>query len=313
MSAIAAVALIALGARLWNFLVPQGNRATPINASTVAAALTHLSIPMPDIPDAKTPLFATPSINITPDGRIVVFAATGSAGFVGFQRRLDSSESTRFFESETLTLSPDGRWLAFVADKKLLKVPLSGGAPTPLCTVQNDVRGACRLDDGTLVLTLSSEGGLCRIRESGCEPAPLTTLDADADELSNRWPEALPGARGVLYLVKNNRMESFDQAEIWAHDLVSGARRRLVIGGTMPRYVPESPEAGILIFSRDDHLRAARPDLRSLSLIGVPIDVWKDVQIQPERGIARFAVAREAGTLLHLNADRSIDQMERPR
>jgi dipeptidyl aminopeptidase/acylaminoacyl peptidase len=181
-----------------------------------------------------------------------------------------------------------------------------------MCDAPSAVRGGCWLEDGTVVLAQFTEGPLWRVSESGGEPTPLTELDRAAGELSHRWPEAPPGtpSRGVLYVVKTSHMDSFDQADIWVHDLRSGTRKHLVTGGTMPRYVPETPESGLLIFSRDDHLWATRLDLPSLSLIGVPVEVWKDVPMQPDRGFAGFAIARETGTLLYLNAVRSIYQGE---
>ncbi|GEM_PF-4775568 len=63
--------------------------------------------------------------------------------------------------------SPDSRWLGFPADRKLMKVSISGGAPIPLAEGKGlNIRGASWGADGYIVFTPDSNMGGSR-RKAG--------------------------------------------------------------------------------------------------------------------------------------------------
>jgi len=59
--------------------------------------------------------------------------------------------------------SQDSQWLGFLANGKLTKVSVSGGAPVTVSTTGQNVRGASWTPDGSVILTLGTtnlEGSL---------------------------------------------------------------------------------------------------------------------------------------------------------
>ena len=75
----------------------------------------------------------TPQLAVSPDGRMVVFAASRAAGRSSlWMRAFDSFTSQMLPGTEGASFpfwSPDSRFVGFFADGKLKKVDLSGGAP----------------------------------------------------------------------------------------------------------------------------------------------------------------------------------------
>ncbi len=282
------------------------------HAPTGPTQATHLSLTLPDDPD-RGQLSATLSLNITPDGRRIVYVASDAGGLRLFQRHLDEPDPTVIADARiagALFLSPDSRWVAYESAGHIVKSALSGGAPIPICTTDDQTRGGCWLDDGTMVVSRSIEGGLWRVSESGGDPALIVEPDRAAGELSLRWPEALPASRGILFVVKTSRLDSFDDADIWALDLKSKSRTKLITGGCAPRFIPDTPSSGLIIYSHHNHLWAARLDLATLTLSGIPLEVWPDVPLAPDYGLAGFAIARDSGTLVYIRSDHGISNTE---
>jgi serine/threonine-protein kinase len=309
------VVALAAAALVGGILAGSLLRGGPAGAGHAAgdAPPTHLALALPE--DANhVQGSATLSLNITPDGRRIVFVAADAGGTLTLnQRRLDESDSTLIASAHpagALFLSPDSRWVAFETGGHIVKSPLSGGVPVPICTTDDQTRGGCWLDDGTMVVSRSIEGGLWRVSENGGDPVLLVEPDRPGGELSLRWPEALPASRGVLYVVKTARLDSFDDAEIWVLDLRSKARTKLITGGCGPRFWPDTPHSGLLIYGHHNGLWAVRLDLDTLTLSGIPLEVWPDAPLSPDYGLAGFAVARESGTLVYLHGDRAISNTE---
>ena len=72
--------------------------------------------------------------------------------------------------------SPDSRFIAFLAQGKLKKIDVSGGAPVTLCDASLGATGAWNRDD---VILFTPKGGapLYRVSASGGTPSPVTTVD----------------------------------------------------------------------------------------------------------------------------------------
>src|SRR2546427_10043159 len=79
--------------------------------------------------------------------------------------------------------SPDGQWIAFFADGKLKKISVQGGAAVTLCDAPFD-RGGSWSEDGTIVFAPSTRAALSKVSSAGGTPEALTTLDAQAGEVT---------------------------------------------------------------------------------------------------------------------------------
>lgn len=189
--------------------------------------------------------------------------------------------------------SPDGQWIAFFAGGKLKKISASGGsAEVTLCDAP-DARGATWAEDGTITFTPDIRQGtvLMRVGSDGGIPKPLTTR-ADG-EITQRWPQILPGGRAVLF-TSNNVIGDFDAASLVVQPLPSGARKVVLRGGYHGRYVP----SGHLVYMHEGALFAAPFDLERREVTGQAVLVLKGVRSMMDSGYAEFALS-ETGLLLY--------------
>jgi hypothetical protein len=154
--------------------------------------------------------------------------------------------------------SPDGQWLGFVADDKLKKVSLRGGAAVVLCDAPR-LRGAS-WGDGFIAAALDTRGGISRVSEEGGPPKLLTPLNAENKEVTHRFPFVLPGGKVVLF-VADSKGGSYDEAAIVAQSLETGKRSILHRGGYFPRYLPSSGNSshdkGFLLYMSQGQRRCA--------------------------------------------------------
>src|SRR5258705_13555876 len=119
-----------------------------------------------------------------PPGRSFMFAASISSNRWRWQGPI--TLATRF--------SPDGQWIAFFADAKLKKIAVSGGATVTLCDAPNG-RGGTWTEDGTIIFSPNNAVGvnLLRVSSSGGTPEPFSKLEPG--EVTQRYPQVLPGGK----------------------------------------------------------------------------------------------------------------------
>ena len=99
--------------------------------------------------DATLDLFPGPAAIISPDGRMLAFAAIGPSGRQLFVRPIDQLQATALAGTEEATspfFSPDGQSIAFFASGKLKKIAVTGGAAFTICATEQG-RGGWWADD----------------------------------------------------------------------------------------------------------------------------------------------------------------------
>ena len=92
------------------------------------------------------------------------------------------------------------------------------------------------VEDGTIVFARDGESGLERVSAEGGTPEAFTTLDASRHESSHRLPELLPGGQAVIFTVKTDETQTWDDARIEAVSLRTRKRSVLITGGNNARY-----------------------------------------------------------------------------
>jgi eukaryotic-like serine/threonine-protein kinase len=159
---------------------------------------------------------------LSPDGKWVVFPATGSDGVTRmWLRALDSVEVRPLAGTESgnnlpppVFWSPDSRFIAFsstpgpFAPGQLKKLDIAGGPPQTICNVPASVPGGTRNRDGVIVFGANSSPGLLRVSAAGGVATPVTVVDRSRGELAHRFPHFLPDARHFLYLRISSRPEN---------------------------------------------------------------------------------------------------------
>jgi len=248
---------------------------------------------------AKTALdlIDRPALAIAHDGSMLAYAATSDGVTRLYLRKRDEGESRPLpgtTGASNPVFSPDDRWIAFFAENQLKKTSLDGSI-VALAPV-NGPRGVAWAGAGTLVYTSDAIGPVQAISADGGTPRPVTVLDSAKDERSHRWPEVLPGGGTVLFTVGTIASpDNYDGAAIDAVDIASGARRTVLEGAAMARYVPP----GYLVFARAGALYSVAFDAGRLATRGTPVPVVRGVAGDTPTGAAHFSCADD-GTLAYV-------------
>jgi Tol biopolymer transport system component/predicted Ser/Thr protein kinase len=229
------------------------------------------------------------SVVLSPDGRhLVTVVGDGSATEI-WLRPLDRLEGTRLVSaSGTETtyqpfFSPNGEWLGYVTPRELKKVPITGGAPITLCSLQRS-RGASWGPDDTIVIATTAASGLSLVPAAGGEPRSLTTLDEDRAEVTHRWPQWLPGGEAVLFTVGLQDVGKFDDATLEVVEVATGERKVVHRGGTYGRYVP----TGHIVYIESETLFALPFDVDRLEPTGSPVPVVEGISASLGEGGAQY-------------------------
>ena len=257
---------------------------------------TMLSIHVPE--EFAVRIDGAPVLALSPDGRTLAWVG-GTEGHL-YVRSLDSFEIRALPATENAVapfFSPDSQRLGFWKEGALMSIPLGGGAPSKIADVPTkprQVRGASWGDDGTIVLTPSISGGLFRVDESGGELEALTTLAADSDVRTHRYPQVLPGARTVIFTSDDKRTTEYhDDASIVALSMETGEQVVVLEGAGMARYA-----AGHLVYVREADLHAIAFDPETLETVGESRRIVAGVECQTMQGVAYFDLALD-GTLAY--------------
>lgn len=180
--------------------------------------------------------------------------------------------------------APDGSALAFRAGESLRTVSLDGG-PSGTLVPRGLSGGPDWGDDGFLYFP--SGGVLQRIAAHGGEPEAWTPPTDGVQ----RFPQALPGGRGVLFTIESPGTPERGTVAAWipGEDTV-----RTLVTGTRGRYV----DPGFLLFSTaDGALRAAPFDLRRLRITGPSVVLLDDDDLRGGPA-SKFVLSRQ-GDLLY--------------
>ncbi len=158
-------------------------------------------------------------------------------------------------------------------------------------------RGGSWGENGTIIF--GKWDGLWRVSSSGGSPEPLIA------EGRIRYPQILPGGRGVLFQVDQKT------SSIGVLSLDTGQKRILVDRCAKGRYV----STGHLLCAQGGSLLAASFDLDSLEVRGPAVPVLDDVWMANAGNLAEFEVS-EGGSLayvspLHVNSEDALVWVDR--
>jgi len=240
------------------------------------------------------------SVELSPDGRQIVYSSDGEDGRTMSVRALDQLEGTPLVNGSSQNqpyhpfFSPDGRWVGFVTPTELKKVPITGGTPIALCKV-NRGRGASWGPDNIIVFAPTRTGGLFTVSAAGGEPVPLTTLDKEDDEGAHYWPQVVPGGQAI-FTVLHQGSGVADEGVIESVDLATGERKVLHRGGAYGRWVP----SGHLVYIRENTLFAMPFDIKRMEATGSPSPMVQGVTTNSGNGGSQISFSQN-GTLAYVS------------
>ena len=234
------------------------------------------------------------NVAVSRDGTMQALVAFDAEAVPRLLLRTESEVEPRLLQdTERATspfFSPDGKWLAFVRDGKLFKIPVGGGPPVHLADTSVQTRGATWSRDGYIYVTPDATTPIQRVSENGGSLAAVTKLDDSRGERTHRWPEALPDGKTVLFTCDDqSSTEYYDDARIEAVRPATGERKVVLEGASMARYAGN----GYLVFARGGKLYGVRFDPGSLATSGTPFPVVEGVATDVATGAVAFAVSED--------------------
>ena len=217
---------------------------------------------------------------LSPDGTHIAYVATTDrSGAQIYLRDLRVDEMRVVSSAETPYnpfFSPDSAQIGFVANGKLWRAPVAGGAPFEIGTVDATIVAWHGPSDGFIYSGGGS--GISRIPEAGGTREQITTVDKSAGEVAHRFPTIVPGGRGVLFTIYKGSLEN---ARIGIVDVTTKKWRVLMDRtGHSAVYVP----TGHLVYLRTGVLMAAPFDPSRLELTGPSAPVMAGSPVQQRRG-----------------------------
>jgi serine/threonine-protein kinase len=187
------------------------------------------------------------SVAVAPDGSALVYPGGTAGQHRLYLRRLDEPQPTPIPGTEGGYMpffSPDGEWLGFVANQRLMKVRLSGGAPTTVAQLLgNIVAGATW---GTRdVIVLEDVSGLSHVRASGGRLEQMVPVDARNRLIE--WPTFLPDGQAVLCTVTGDAgshlgLVTVPEGRLTVFDDAAGSDPRFLAPGIVLWLSPEGVE-----------------------------------------------------------------------
>jgi len=269
--------------------------AAPPPSDSAPGPVVRFSLPLNNDADIIDDALDVPLVNVSPDGSRIAFLAARDDTARLWMRDLASGEETVLFTGNAGVpfFERGGNRIGYMT-RSTLELVRSGDRSGTVVADLGNVRGATWAEDGRIIYTPVTDGGLLRIDPRTGLVDTLTTLTEGGNVRSHRWPAMLPDDRGVLYTASAEDILSFDDAAIFVLDLRTMESRRLATGSA-PRYA----RSGHLLWSRGGTLLAAPFDLESLQITGQTVAVIHDLATRPASGGAHFGVS-DGGTLVYL-------------
>jgi Tol biopolymer transport system component len=235
-----------------------------------------------------------PQLAVSPDGRFLAFVVDEPGrGPVLWIRDLNALVARRLERTLNASYpfwSPDSQHIGFFANGKMMRAPVTGGAPLTICDVPAGLASGTwfQADAGDGVIVFGGQGRpLHRVSASGGAATPLTTL-LEGERDGHVFPQFLPGGRRVLFTARGPK------SGIYAQTIDSGERTRIAEVPARAVFAPP----GYLMYVQDGVLLAHRLDLDTLARVGEPIPVAEDVRAGAASTWAAFSVSA-AGVLAY--------------
>ena len=288
MTAAAAIG-IALLAGVGTWFAVAGRSSEPLDL-----AVTRFAIQFP----ANQRLSAYWAVDVSPDGRQVVYAANGQM----FLRSLDRLVATPLGEPaeniDMVVFSPDGQSIAYSARSQsggleLRRVGVNGGPPTTLCATTGFTSGMRWVGDRLIFAQLEGElAGIQEVSANGGTPRRL--VEARNESLSN--PELLADQDTLLFV--STGATPGVAPTLVAYSLKSGQRRDFMSNVRLGRVLP----SGHLLFVRGNTASVQSIDPATLELRGGVTVVADNLPVGGNFPYGVNVAVARSGTLVFLTA-----------
>ncbi len=250
--------------------------------------------------EVTTPPTTDPmSLEVSPDGRTVVFVATFEGRPTLWLRALDGTAARPLPGTDFAAYpfwSPDGRAVGFFADLRLKRLDIDGGIVRPLARIEVGF-GAAWTQDGAILFSSGPARPIFRIADRGGEVVAVTRLQAP--QTGHRFPHMLPDGRHFLYYAAG----APESSGVYVANLDGSEPRRLFAADSAAVYT--SP--GHLLFGRQGTLYGVRIDPSTLTIAGSPFSVAERMALNSGLGRAALS-ASSTGLILYRETSTALRQ-----
>ena len=222
----------------------------------------HIVTPATDDPTSFT---LSRSFALSPDGRQIVFVASGDGASRLWLRPLATTTAQPLAGTEGAMhpfWAPGGRSVAFFAGGALKRLDLGGGSPQTLAPAENGSGGTWNTEN-VILFAPSANSALMRVSASAGGGVAAAVTRIDPQQQGHAYPQFLPDGHRFLFVV----IGTADTAGIYLGALDGSTATRLTPSGGSGQYLP----SGFLVWVRAGTLVAQRLDLSQAALTGEPV------------------------------------------
>jgi serine/threonine protein kinase len=230
-------------------------------------------------PTTQAPL----SFALSPDGKSLVFVASGGGPQRLWLRRLDKTDVQPLADTDGANYpfwSPNNGSIGFFANGKLKRFDLPNGPPRVLADAPTG-RGGTWSTDNTILFAPLLGAPLYRLSASGGQASVITKLGPG--HTNHRWPQFLPDGKSFLYYA----LGGAETRGIYIGNIGSAESKRLTAADTAAAYLP--PDR--IVFMRHTALFVQRFDISRQTLVGDPITIADPVASDDNSFGLGFAVS----------------------
>jgi eukaryotic-like serine/threonine-protein kinase len=227
-----------------------------------------------------------PALAVSPDGKQFAYCTTNGL-FLRSMGELDARRiSVGNENTSTPFFSPDGQWIGYLSltERKLKKVAINGGVPSPLCDVATDaafhVAGASWGADDTIVYSQFGKG-IMRISADGGTPETLIPNE----QLYH--PRLLPDQKSVIFTFGRYPYQIAVQS-------IKSNKRKVLFPGENACYLP----TGHIVYALENYLYAVPFDLENLQA-GASAPVFEGLSRHGVNAPSQYSVSN-SGALIYV-------------
>jgi predicted Ser/Thr protein kinase len=247
----------------WTWMSALGIAVAAIGVLAIPAVRHVGETPPPEMRlEISTPATAAPlEFALSPDGRYIVFVASGTGTRRLWLRPLDRTDAQPMPGTEGASFpfwAANSRSIGFFSASKLFRIDVAGGPPQFLANAASG-RGGAWNADGTILFAPTSSSPLSRISAAGGEVSAITTLDVPR-QAGHRFPQFLPDGRRFLLFATGTA----EGAGVYLASLEGGAPKRLTAADSAAAFLP--PDR--ILFVRSGALVARPLDIKRGELTG---------------------------------------------
>jgi len=276
LASVAFIGLILLVRGVWWLASSAGSAATTVQSTASVPRLsTEIDLPA-DAPlaldsEAANVGYDSTLIDVSPDGRTLVYVGISGGTSRLFERQLDAFEIRPLAGTEGAIhpfFSPDGRTVGFLTNDKAKTYSFTTGTTSTLGDASTGAVGTWTTDDqifvaadeGRRLLRVSARGG--------------SVVEVAGPRDGFRYGRVTPDGKQVLVTLVRNGIGA-DFAQMILLNLATNETKTLITNG----YDARLTSSGHLVFGRSGRVFAARFDPARQQIVGDPVPIATGVRM----------------------------------